>query len=317
MSSVNIVMYHYVRELGKSRFPKIKGLEYSAFKEQIGFLKKNFKIIRMEDMVSAYENNEILPENACLLTFDDGYIDHFVNVFPFLYSEGLQGSFFIPGKTFAEHKLLDVNKIHFILASANIFELHEELLKQIDRFRKAGNNLPENSILREEFEKKNRFDNKETVFVKRMLQTALPEEIRHSITDIFFERYVGVSEETFAYELYMNSDQIKCMREAGMHIGLHGYDHYWLGNLEDEKVSEDLDKSLEVMKPFIDSDAWVMNYPYGSWNENVICLLKERGCKAALATEVRIADLKRDNRFALPRFDTNDFPPISNRYESL
>jgi len=27
---------------------------------------------------------------------------------------GIQGSFFIPGKTFATHQLLNVNKIHYI-----------------------------------------------------------------------------------------------------------------------------------------------------------------------------------------------------------
>ena len=34
------VMYHYVRDLQNSRFPKIKGLDYFDFITQIKYLKK-------------------------------------------------------------------------------------------------------------------------------------------------------------------------------------------------------------------------------------------------------------------------------------
>ncbi|MGV8982709.1 polysaccharide deacetylase family protein [Clostridium sp.] len=62
----------------------------------------------MEELIAAYEESYELPENALLLTFDDGYIDHFTNVYPVLADAGVQGSFYIPDKVYAEHKLLDV-----------------------------------------------------------------------------------------------------------------------------------------------------------------------------------------------------------------
>ena len=34
-SRIYIVMYHYVREVKKSKFPNLKGLEFSDFKKQI------------------------------------------------------------------------------------------------------------------------------------------------------------------------------------------------------------------------------------------------------------------------------------------
>ena len=36
------------------------------------------------------------------------------------------------GKTFSENVLLDVNKIHFVLASAPVNEIYKEVLTQID-----------------------------------------------------------------------------------------------------------------------------------------------------------------------------------------
>ena len=33
--TINIIMYHYVREIQKSKYPNLKGLEFNDFKKQI------------------------------------------------------------------------------------------------------------------------------------------------------------------------------------------------------------------------------------------------------------------------------------------
>ena len=60
------------------------------------------------------------------------------------------------------------------------------------------------------------------------------------------------------------------MKRHGMFIGLHGYDHYWLGKLPKEQMKKDLDKALDTLDEFIDRKRWVMNYPYGSYNQDVL-----------------------------------------------
>ena len=147
-----------------------------------------------------------------------------------------------------------------------------------------------------------------------MLQTVLPERVRNRISSDLFERYVGVSEEVLAYELYMSREQIRTMKRHGMYIGIHGYDHYWLGNLSREAMEQDISQALMVMEEFIDSERWVMNYPYGSHNKDVVEYIRQRGCVMGLTTEVRAADLKEDARYLLPRLDCNDFPPKSENY---
>ena len=86
----------------------------------------------MEQVIEAWNDEHIeLPENALMFTFDDGYIDNYLQALPVLSENNIQGSFFIPGKTFTENILLDVNKVHFILASAPIESLVNELLLRI------------------------------------------------------------------------------------------------------------------------------------------------------------------------------------------
>lgn len=320
MSKLHIIMYHYVRDLKNSRYPDIKGLDYELFKQQIMFLKDHFTIVTMEEVIEAWNSeNGTLPEDAALLTFDDGYIDNFTAVFPILNEYKVQGSFFIPGKSFAENVLLDVNKIHFILASADIHALEKDIFILLDRYREEESEItiPSKEELFEKYAVAGRYDSKETVLVKRILQTAIPERIRNQISSELFQKYVGVPEDKFARELYMNRDQIKCMKREGMFIGVHGYDHYWLGNLAEQEMQTDIDRALEVMDEFIDRDNWVLNYPYGSRNSEVLQYIESRGCKAGMTIEVEVADTAIHGRYELPRLNCNDFPPRSDSYLSI
>lgn len=314
MSKLNIVMYHYTRELKHSRYPEIKGLDLPLFREQIHYFKDNFNVVTMEQVIDAAEGKSELPKEAVLLTFDDGYVDNYTYAYSILEEVGVQGSFFIPGKTFSTHQLLDVNKIHYILASANIQKLVLDVKERMDYYRGKEYDYAPTEELFSEYAIANRFDCKETVFVKRMLQTVLPESLRTGISSDLFEKYVGVSEEKLAYELYMTEEQIRTMKRHGMFIGVHGYDHYWLGNLPQEQMQEDISKALDVMDEFIDRKHWVMNYPYGDYNQDVLYDIRSKGACLGLTTEVRMADLSRDERLKLPRFDCNDFPPKSENY---
>ena len=309
-------MYHYTRDLVHSRYPGIKGLDLPFFRRQLEFFKKHFNVVRMEDVINAVQNQqkEVLPENPLLLTFDDGYIDNFTFAFPLLEEFGFQGSFFIPGKTFRTHQLLDVNKIHYILAAADINLLVQDVFERLDYYRGAEYPIQSNEELFKQYAVANRFDSKETIFVKRILQTVLPEKLRNKISSDLFEKYVGISEEKLAYELYMNAEQIRMMKRHGMFIGLHGYDHYWLGNLPIDEMQSDVDNAIDALREFIDEKAWVMNFPYGSYNQDVVQYVKDKGAVLGLTTEVRIAEIGVDNRFTLPRLDCNDFPPKSERF---
>lgn len=317
MGKLYISMYHYTRDIKHSRYPQIKGLDKELFKTQIEYFKNKFNIVTMEQVIESIQTGESyrLPDNALLLTFDDGYIDNYTVAYPILEEYGLQGSFFIPGKTFATHQLLDVNKIHYILASADIYKLVEDLKKQMDYYRGSEYQYASTDELFHEYAVANRFDIKETIFVKRMLQTVLPEKLRNTISSNLFEKYVGVTEEQLAYELYMTEEQVRTMKRHGMFIGIHGYDHYWLGNLPQEQMKEDISLALDVLDQFIDRKQWVMNYPYGSYNQEVIRYIRQQGACIGLTTDVRVAELGKDSAFELPRLDCNDFPSKSENYK--
>ena len=73
-------------------------------------------------MIEARKTKANLPNNSLILSFDDGYYDHYQYVFPVLKKFKLKGIFFPVGKPCLERSILDVNKIHFILDSTNKYD---------------------------------------------------------------------------------------------------------------------------------------------------------------------------------------------------
>lgn len=148
--------------------------------------------------------------------------------------------------------------------------------------------------------------------MKRLLQKELQEEVRNLIVNTLFEEFVGMSESAFSKELYMNTDQMKCMLQNGMHIGNHGYDHYWLNSLTEVKQRIEIEKGCEFLESIgVDMNNWTMCYPYGAYDQSLINILKEKKCRLGLTTKVDVVDLSLHNKFELPRLDTNDIPKNS------
>lgn len=302
-------MYHYVRDLKHSRYPEIRGLEVELFKEQLQYILKYYQVIRMEELIEAVKHQRELPNNSLLLTFDDAYKDHYEFIFPILYEFSIQGSFFPPAKAVQEHHVLDINKIHFILAAVkNKEQIISDIYALLDKFRKEYS-LESNEFYYERLEISNRFDTKDVVFIKRILQRELPKKLRNLILNFLFNKYVSKDETSFSHELYMNIDQLKCIKRKGMYIGSHGYDHYWLNTLSKKKQKKEIEISLGFLKELgCATKDFVFCYPYGAYNDSLLSLLKENGCSLALTTRVGIADLSKNQALILPRLDTNDLP---------
>lgn len=309
MNKLEVIMYHYVRDLRNSRYPEIKGLDLALFKQQIAYLEKNYTFVGMQDVIDAIYEGKRLPENAIMLSFDDGYLDHYTNVFPILANKGISGLFAMPGKIIKEGKILDVNKIHFILASKPIEQIKKELYVRLDECRKLGFSIPDDEELYHRYAVANRFDSADTIFVKRILQSAIDEDARNRIVDRLFKAFVTDNDTAFVSELYLNMDQIKTMRKYNMFFGLHGYEHYWFDKLTEKEYEQDIKSALDVFEGVIDRDNWVFVYPYGATQENLLTYCKSIRCVAGVTIEPKVADLDQIDPLLIPRFDTNDYPP--------
>ncbi len=299
-------MYHYVREIKKGNYPNLYGLEFKDFKKQVHYFSKNFNILNNEDLIEILKTKKIPKKKSVLLTFDDGYKDHYKYVYPFLKEKKISGNFYPTVQGLKNKKVLDINKIHFILEKENN---RDKILKLIFKFTKKFANKTEKNYPINKIKTVSRYDDKKTEIIKRLLQNVLPLNLRSKILNSLFNEIIKIDEKKFSKSLYMNNKQIIEMHNDKMTIGSHGDHHYWWDNLNFNKQLIELKTSIEYFKKIkIYKKNFSVCYPYGSFNSDTLNILKNLKVKFALTTKLGSIHLKNiNNNLALPRYDTNDF----------
>ena len=109
-------MYHFIHDKSIIKNVRFNSLKIKEFSKQISYLKKKTNIIGLDDLEDITISKKNLNKPSTLLTFDDGYKDHYDIVLPILVKKKIKGIFFPPTDIF-EDKILDLNKIHCILGA--------------------------------------------------------------------------------------------------------------------------------------------------------------------------------------------------------
>ena len=305
---MRIVNYHYVRDVAGSKWPQLKALSVDQFRRQLNLLRRSGRIITPTDFLESVKQNKVLPRTDILLTFDDGYREHFTTVRPILAEEKVAAIFFISSRAVWERKITETNKIQLILGRGirplDIIKTMHAMIEQ----RRGEDTLWQISEYWREYGKPGRFDSAETKYIKNMLQFALPDRVRTLIINEMFVQHVGQDERSIADGLYMKVGEVKQLLEDGMTVGNHGYNHVWLEKLSREKQQEEIDQALRALISIgVPEVGWTMCYPYGSYNKETEAILKKLGCAAAFTTKGgETIGSWRDIRYAINRMDTND-----------
>jgi peptidoglycan/xylan/chitin deacetylase (PgdA/CDA1 family) len=306
---LTIVMYHYVRDASSGRFPNMKCLAVDKFYRQLDHFTRNYTVVSPFEVFDAVASGQALIGNTLLMTFDDGYIEHFEVVRPALMKRGMAAAFFPVGAVLAERKMLGINKIHLVLGTGqDVLMLNSRLQNAVERYRRHFE-LAAMETYRVTYAHASRFDDAETIFFKRMLQVGLPEPARTMILDELFRDIVAEDEAAIAREFYMDAAHLERMAQAGMYVGCHGYSHDWMDHLSPEQQAADLDKAVAVLSGVHGVDPLRMFcYPFGGFNFGLVELLRCRGFSTGVTVEARRADLGCDDPLVLPRLNTVQLP---------
>ena len=304
---VTIVMYHFVRSASMAS-PRLHTLEPSAFREQLRYLRRYYSPVRLGDVVDAANGSTTLPARPVVLTFDDGYRDHYVNVFPLLVEHGMPATFFVARSALVDRHVLDTNKVQFILAAvADPESLVVTIERAIAECRDAD--VATVSEYRARWWVPSRVDDPRVAYIKRMLQHGLPDQVRRRLVSALFERYVTSDEAAFAAGLYLTVDEAREMRGSGMDFGGHGDRHVPLTVLGQEAQAREIDGALQALDAIgVSRRPFAYSYVKGEHDATSLDLLRARGCAVALTTREDVAQLGVDDLLTLPRIDTNCLP---------
>jgi peptidoglycan/xylan/chitin deacetylase (PgdA/CDA1 family) len=298
-----IVFYHYVRDVVRTDFPDIKALSPSGFAAQLDWLQTRFDVIDGPTFERAVCSGAGFDRPTALLTFDDGFVDHYEHVFPVLRSRGLGGIFFLLGATLGDRPMLaNVHKTHFLLSRLGAERFAREVAAALSA---EGVSIPAAIDGREGVY---RYDEAPDVRIKRILNYEAPYPVADRVLSALFTRHIGDGDE-FARTLYLSSRQIGDMARGGMTFGFHTESHPVLSRLNREEQRGELRDGTRAIRELTGQETVSFCYPYGfthTYNAETLETLEEFGYSMAFNTVRREAIVGHERRYELPRFDTRD-----------
>ena len=98
---------------------------------------------------------------------------------------------------------------------------------------------------------------------------------------------------------YMNWEQIRKLKEAGMIIGSHGMTHRILEGLSDEDLDYELRESKEILEEELKAKVEHLSIPRGFTNKNVIEKAKKAGYKSVFTSNPNDNDGFKRGRIAV------------------
>jgi peptidoglycan/xylan/chitin deacetylase (PgdA/CDA1 family) len=299
------VMYHYVRDLPNTAFPKIKGMQLSHFREQLGALQQCYEMATLESALCFLEGSYVPCRDMCLLTFDDGLKEHYTEVTPLLAERGIRGLFFVITSCFDGSHIAPVHMNHFLMAALNFEEYGQAFSKRLEELCGSSAPIDVDPALAQ---KTYRWDRPEVASFKYLLNFVLDNNMRDRVLNDLFEEKID-RQESFASTLYLSSNDAKDMQSAGMVIGGHSHQHKPLSSLSDQELRSDLFTCRDILAAKLHSQPlWPFCYPYGkrdSFDSRAIGLLKELGFVCSFSTEVGTSAPGMDV-YALRRHDCKD-----------
>jgi peptidoglycan/xylan/chitin deacetylase (PgdA/CDA1 family) len=301
-----VVMYHYVRDSQRTAFPSIRALHPDAFAQQLDWLQDNYQIVTQQEIEAAIDGSGSLPGNPALLTFDDGFVDHYTTVFPMLSARGLTGVFFVAEQACAPRpRVLGVHKTHFLLAKLGAEAFGRAVLDECTVTTAAG------SARQGRVFGADRWEHADERAIKDLLNYELSFEDADRVLDTLFARHLS-DDETFARSLYLDAAMIGEMARGGMVFGHHTRSHRMLSRLTPQQQRDELEGGVEWIRALTGRSTVSFCYPWGgpkTYSADTLRILAETGYSVAYNTVRRRADVTRDGRFELPRVDTRDLPP--------
>ncbi len=251
--------YHYVREKN-NHFPRILGTPKEVFEDNIQMLKKNYKMIDLNDVVNSIYKKQNLSQSKTdmLITFDDGLSDHFETA-KILTNNKINATFFIPTCIIEEKLPANPTIIHYCIAKYGISKFLEFYNLSLKKFKINDNNL----TLHFNKGKDNPWD------IIREIKITFKYKINHKIArkillDIYNNSLLKDVPNIFEL-MHLTEDQIKLMISMGHSFGTHTHTHISVGPTElsnSEKYVEFL-KPKEIMENRFGISVDSFSYPFG------------------------------------------------------
>lgn len=271
-----IINYHSI----SSTFEKdsFLGLPVDIFEEHLKVIRTNFKIVTLKKGLELLERDR--PRGLCVaITFDDGYMDNYINAYPLLKKYNIPATIFLTTDCIGKDYFFWWDNVFYILSSLDTKRVSVSFgkkrfcfrLMNPDDIRRAANAI--NNFLR---------------------------QYRYEDIKCFLNELEGrfPIERPLTPKRMLGWDEIKTMAKDIIEFGSHTKTHRNLSLMSDEEVLEELIDSKCQIEKNTGLKAAGLSYPFGIFDDRVKYLAKKAGFEFARST-LKGVNQRDTDRFSL------------------
>jgi len=311
-----VLMYHKVlnqQEIKKSFSQSSIIVSKLAFESHMKYLSQKFNVISLAEFTKSIKNKNVFKSKSCLVTFDDGWRDNFINAYPIL------KKYLIPAAIFIPSAYIDTNRRFWQEHLTQLLMLLYSRCNESKKFKEKKSSTIDYSQIKEIVDcNETQLKEKVSSFVATQKNTdhgdtlqmiaELAERLEHKIIKTDDSRD------------FLNWNEILIMSQGNIEFGSHGLNHKILTR-KGVSVPKELLKSKKEIEQHLGKKITSISYPNGNYNEEIIEEAKSSGYETAFGTQNGLM-APDDNPFTIKRVNihedmTNSIPMFLARIVGL
>ncbi|MBI5742129.1 MAG: polysaccharide deacetylase family protein [Nitrospirae bacterium] len=276
-------------------------LPEEIFVEQIRFLKSEYNILSLSEVISCVRHGEELPDRAALITFDDGLQNNYSVAFPLLRQHE------VPAAIFLTMDFMDTDKVFWF----------DELFFLIKKMIKEGKDLGKIDVCRGSMPGN---DNVWDVYVYTVNKMKRISENDRNLMMDNLRRNAGSREPLPDDFKMLTWTQVLEMEKSDIiEFGVHTAGHSILTNINEGDWGKEIREPRERLSRILGREVLSFCYPNGKpeidFNERHVEYLKKCGYVCAFTTESSLYETGKHTPYRIGRIPAgNDLTSYPARF---
>lgn len=243
---IKILAYH---DIGERSFFHLQVPE-KVFLSHVKYLvENNYNIISLEEAANLIKSKKAIPDDAVVITFDDGYSSLYKNLLHVVKQYG------IPATVFLSTGPVERRKPLFVDALVHALEKTESTTLDLTAWNLA------------EYEISNRHLKEMAGREINEYSKGLRTEDRRKLIEYIFEKLRVRIDDPYLADRMLSWDEITELNRAGVSFGAHTITHPSLARISTDEAAGEMLGSKKMIEERLGSEVTSFAYPYGSAND--------------------------------------------------